>query len=438
MTKNLIELRDRLGLLLEADDEPKKKPAKKPARKAPPKEKPKSTPGPKIEDPKSKGEVTPPKNNKPPVGKAAPTSSVPISGHNDPNVARQANDYFRQMGLNAVPNEEEMRQLAAQRGAGGPPLPPAEPQPPNPDNLPDIIRTNLINTQFDGAPPDWQPNWKKVEQLPRMIQAPIRQLGSMVFSMFTDTPVGDIWHMSTPAGDSIEDLNLMGRWIQQNGVRDDAMRLRMEEAIPGYHGDILIYNTVGFTFVLVHDFAGHYIYAWPGGRGVHVGDTNVPKLESKTVSTRALVEYLIEGDPGVLTAPAPKKPGPLDGAATKLNRLIYELKPWIEHLPAAESIERHLLQLVARSHVVKPYPGRSDKEAQAAERKSIQRSDAAANDRSKHALDIMRAYIRLRQTFKDRGEQDLKGHILAVGALEARPKQFKRSYVDAIFTHNES
>ena len=408
----------------------KKRVSKSPKKAAPPNKKSKPAPAPKLEDPKSKGEVTPSGKAKPPTsGKVGGPADIPKSGSSDPNVIRQANDFFDRMGLNSMPDAGEMR-------AGGAGVPPTDPTLPKPasDNLPDIIRTNLVRTDFDGAPPGWEPNWKQVKDLPRMFQTAIQQLAKAVFSLFTDVPVGEIWHMSTPAGDSTQDLNLMGQWIQQNGIRDDAMRLQMEEAIPGYHGDILVYNTVGYTFVLVHDFAGHYIYAWPGGRGVHVGGNNVPQLEGKKVSTKALVEYLIEGDAAVFAAPKPPKAGPLDGAATKLNALIEKLRPYIQDLPTFHAIENHLIRLVANNAVVKPYTntGRSDSQIQKKQAADMKAGEAAANKRSQDALKIIRGYIRLRDALKQRGMEDLGAHIESIKLMKTRP-EFNHDYIDAIF-----
>lgn len=125
--------------------------------------------------------------------------------------------------------------------------------------------------------------------------------------------------------------------------------------------------------------------------------------------------------------------GVMDGAASKLNRLITELHPWIEHLPSFNSIERHLLSLVA-NQAVHPgaMPGRSDGDF----RREMKRRDAAgekaANERSQKALHIIRGYIRCREALKKAGKEDLPAHMEALAALH-RSKRFDDQYLDAIF-----
>lgn len=130
-------------------------------------------------------------------------------------------------------------------------------------------------------------------------------------------------------------------------------------------------------------------------------------------------------------------PGVMAGAAAKLNHLITELHPLINHLPSYETIERHLLSLVANNAVVNPNPGQSDKDWQKARRAGDQRAEQAANARSKKALDIIRGYIRCRQALDAAGVDVLKAHEQSIAALKRQPK-LDKDYIKAIFHVHES
>ena len=53
-------------------------------------------------------------------------------------------------------------------------------------------------------------------------------------------------------------------WIRTNGTEDVDAEIDFAETIPGYKADLKVYNCGEQTFMLVQDFAGNYIYGWPG------------------------------------------------------------------------------------------------------------------------------------------------------------------------------
>lgn len=38
--------------------------------------------------------------------------------------------------------------------------------------------------------------------------------------------------------------------------------------MPGYTADVVVYTTSDMTFMLVKDFAGKYVYAWPSDQTI--------------------------------------------------------------------------------------------------------------------------------------------------------------------------
>lgn len=146
-------------------------------------------------------------------------------------------------------------------------------EPRNPENLPAVIG-QAVAESGDGM---IVPQWHMVRHLPGYLQQPIRALGRMVFRQFTDTPVEDIQTCTTLSNRVDEVKALMG-WISRNGIRDDQAEMDFEGTIPDYKAETQVWNVQGYTFLLVKDFAGHYVYGWPGGRGVHLEHEPRPLL----------------------------------------------------------------------------------------------------------------------------------------------------------------
>lgn len=300
MTKSSLDLRAKITSILVENDTalaPDADPPKKKKTKTKPKSQDLSM---NLEDPASKGQVaSPPKGGRSAAKVPGKISDKPVApAQFTGDTGAQAAAHFSNMNTDMIGDDEiSDEQALANSGRQPQGVAPTEgvpPEPPTPQNLPAVISRALTRTDSDYIPPDWQPEWKMVRQLPGYLQNAIRQLGRQVFRQFTDTPLEDIQVMATLAGDSDTDMDMMAHWIQQNGVRDDAMEMDFNDVIPGYTGQVVVYNTLGYTFVMVNDFAGKYIYAWPGGRGVHLepGGNNL-RIEGK-ISTRALVRHLIE------------------------------------------------------------------------------------------------------------------------------------------------
>lgn len=146
-------------------------------------------------------------------------------------------------------------------------------EPRTPQNLPAVIQTAVAVSGERLIVPEWH----MVRHLPGYLQQPIRALGRQVFGQFTDTPVEDIQTVTTLTNDVEEVKGLMG-WISRNGIRDDQAEMDFEGTIPDYKAFVQVWNVSDYTFLLVRDFAGHYVYGWPGGRGVHLEHEARPLL----------------------------------------------------------------------------------------------------------------------------------------------------------------
>lgn len=194
--------------------------------------------------------------------------------------------------------EDEISDEEAARNAGEidtPMLPSSEEtKPATPENLPSVINNAVFAPGSDVPSGVTPPKWHMVKNLPGYMASPIRAMGRMVFAPFTDTPIEDIQVLATLING--QDVKVMADWIKRNGQKDDEATIRAEDILPGYQADISIWNSNEYTFMLVKDHAGYYIYGWPGGRGVNLdGPQDFARLENAEEEIDEDKELLDEG-----------------------------------------------------------------------------------------------------------------------------------------------
>jgi hypothetical protein len=136
------------------------------------------------------------------------------------------------------------------------------PEPPTPENLPSVINKTI--TAHD--PQAINPEWHQIKNLPGYMQRPIRALGRGVFSQFTDLPIEQISLVANLGGqgpNSDREVAGVAAWLKSNAERIDDAEMDFGDTIPGYNAETLLYKLPGMRFLVVRDFAGGYIYAWP-------------------------------------------------------------------------------------------------------------------------------------------------------------------------------
>lgn len=195
-----------------------------------------------------------------------------------------------------------------------------EPIPTTPENLPAVISASLATTDADEVgKPVFDPKWTMVRNLPGYMSNAIRALGRSIFGEFTDTPIEDINVMASPMVNTQRDIDMMAHWIRRYGIRDVEAELTFDNIMPGYAADVQIWNAKGYTFMLVLDAMGNYIYSWPGGRGVHLDAPLEPRgylrEEEDMTRTKELEDALcaalewIDAVPEDVVASLPAMPG---------------------------------------------------------------------------------------------------------------------------------
>ena len=247
-------------------DEPKKKPAdaKRSQATADVKDKPDVDLGkmfePKADQPIAK--VEPPKGKtdepkaaaEPEIKKASAAKTAAAMGRVTPT------DQMRDMlGRINVPDE-----LIAQE----PELPTdtdeIEPVPPPPANVPAVISRAIMADDPNAVDPEFH----QVKNLPGYMSRAIRAMGRETFRQYTDLPLEDvsvIAHMGGQGPNSERELTTVAQWLKHNAKKIDRAEMDYGQTIPGYTARTAMYSTHGMRFLVVQDFAGGYIYAWPEG-----------------------------------------------------------------------------------------------------------------------------------------------------------------------------
>ena len=139
-----------------------------------------------------------------------------------------------------------------------------------------IVPTNAMSTvsnavvKAEGIVPEWH----EVKHLPGYLQQGIRSVGRAVFRAFTTTPIEEIQVLAN-IGDGPndqEELDAVLQYLKDAGHRDSEAELEFHERIPNYGAKVKIYKALNYTFMVVKDFAGNYIYAWPSADGDGLAD----------------------------------------------------------------------------------------------------------------------------------------------------------------------
>lgn len=208
------------------------------------------------------------KNGKPAADKATPDVKLKGAGRDKTrasaagvNMPPGAADKLAR--LQATGMQDEISDEEAARNAGADDADTTdgyvEPVPTTPENLPAIINKDIA------AAAAVDPEWHQVKHLPGYLSAPIRAMGRQVFAPFTKTKIEDIQVIADLGGgpNTHRELNAVAGFIIKHGRLDTEAQLTAEEILGDYRADVKVYTSHGYTFMLVKDFAGQYIYSWP-------------------------------------------------------------------------------------------------------------------------------------------------------------------------------
>ena len=141
----------------------------------------------------------------------------------------------------------------------------------NTENLP------AVAGQAIAAAGETSPEFHQVARLPGNMSRMIRQLGKALFGSMTNTPTEDIYMIGNLGGQGPNtrmEVNAVANFVRENGQDLGPGDIDFDAVMPGYSAQTHQYEAAGIRWLLVKDFAGEYIYAWP-------------EADSKTSSNRA-------------------------------------------------------------------------------------------------------------------------------------------------------
>jgi hypothetical protein len=144
----------------------------------------------------------------------------------------------------------------------------------NTENLPAVAGEAL---QAAGVT---SPEFHQVARLPGNMSQMIRQLGKVLFGSMTNTATEDIYMIGNLGGqgpNTRQEVNAVANWVRNHGDDLGPGDIDFDRVMPGYAAQTQQYVAAGVRWLLVKDFAGEYIYAWP-------------ESDSKTPSSQAQLD----------------------------------------------------------------------------------------------------------------------------------------------------
>jgi hypothetical protein len=219
----------------------------------------------KPEQPKTASN-TPAAGNKKKVSSTVATGAETRTRMKNVKPSADATNTLRGMEMNLDGLEDEIGDDEAAANAG---IRTGNTDQTNPEDLPAIMQKAVAKTStgkdLKTTGEDSHVVWHQVKNLPGYLSGPIRAMGRQIFSPFTSTKIEDIQVVANIGGgpNSAQEMKLTSNLLQTLGHRDSEMEIAFHERIRGYKADVQIWKAMGFTFMVVKDFMGQYIYSWP-------------------------------------------------------------------------------------------------------------------------------------------------------------------------------
>ncbi|MCS7317088.1 MAG: hypothetical protein NZZ41_02040 [Candidatus Dojkabacteria bacterium] len=125
------------------------------------------------------------------------------------------------------------------------------------ENLPKIINKELEEYQNMVVP-----KWTMVKDLPGYMKGSIRAFGREVMKVLAPgTPLEKIYVISSVGNlNTDKELNAVANYLKNHGIPDNEKSGKIIDLLPDYNPLVKVFRALGYTWLVVQDFAGKYIY----------------------------------------------------------------------------------------------------------------------------------------------------------------------------------
>lgn len=198
---------------------------------------------------------------------SAAQTRAATAGVNLPDEAGEKLSFLQSLGLEDEISDEQAMAIAGRNAEQDIDMAVGRPEPQTPGTDLATIETlpSVINKEVGKHAPI-EPDWHQIKNLPGYIKAAIRAMGRQVFGVFTKTKIEDIQVIANLGGqgpNTEREVNAVAGWLKDNGTRDTDGEMNFQQSLPDYDAEFKMYSAKKFTFMVVQDDYGSYIYSWP-------------------------------------------------------------------------------------------------------------------------------------------------------------------------------
>jgi len=133
------------------------------------------------------------------------------------------------------------------------------------------------------AKPAVNVRWMRLDQLPGLMSAAIREMGAMVFGSLTTTRLGDIEvlaHLNNQGPPTEQDIDFtadrLRRMTAPSGILEYSVAEIRNLFGQPYEAQAIRFEDPESTYFMVKDFMGSYIYKWPSTDTKHPRQNQLP------------------------------------------------------------------------------------------------------------------------------------------------------------------
>ena len=171
-----------------------------------------------------------------------------------------------------------------------------------------------------------EPDFHAVKHLPGFLQNPIRAMGEMVFGPLTSTKISDIEvvaNLQDMGPNTNDELNYIASVVKKQADPASIIEYsadQMEELFGvSYNAKAVQFNASDYTYLMVKDFMGSYVYRWPASDSKPSQFSGQARLEQPPTRSTAAPQPRLSS-PDEPTQQTPTRPASPPGITGSMNK----------------------------------------------------------------------------------------------------------------------